>query len=230
MYLDVVDLRAFYAERLGAVARRLIGARLEARWPSLAGERLLGIGYATPYLRRPRRGRRARPRLHAGRAGRGELAAARGRTPRRSSPTMRCRCPTHRSTGCSSSTASKWRRAPREQLREIWRVLAPGGRVIARRAEPARHLGAGGDDAVRLWPALQPRPAHRAAPRRNVLAARLVGGARRAADPAVGPGSAPATTWEQIGARAVAGALPASSSSRRRSSSIRASRRAPAAG
>ena len=51
MYLDVVDLRAFYAERLGLIAKRLIGEKLKRRWPSVAGQRLLGIGYATPYLR-----------------------------------------------------------------------------------------------------------------------------------------------------------------------------------
>jgi SAM-dependent methyltransferase len=51
MYVDVVDLRAFYGERLGRVARRLIGARLKQRWPSVAGDCVLGIGYATPYLR-----------------------------------------------------------------------------------------------------------------------------------------------------------------------------------
>ncbi|MEX0853858.1 MAG: class I SAM-dependent methyltransferase, partial [Bauldia sp.] len=50
MYLDVVDLRAFYADRLGRVARRLIGARLKERWPSVTGDRVLGIGYATPFL------------------------------------------------------------------------------------------------------------------------------------------------------------------------------------
>ena len=50
MYLDVVDLRAFYAEHLGQVAAGLIGARLRKHWPSLKGERLLGMGYATPYL------------------------------------------------------------------------------------------------------------------------------------------------------------------------------------
>src|SRR6185503_10716894 len=50
MYLDVVDLRAFYAERLGAIARRLIAERLKQHWPAVAGERLLGVGYATPYL------------------------------------------------------------------------------------------------------------------------------------------------------------------------------------
>src|SRR5690606_8266539 len=52
MYLDVVDLRAFYGERLGLVARRLICRQLKARWPSVAGESLVGIGYATPCLGR----------------------------------------------------------------------------------------------------------------------------------------------------------------------------------
>ena len=50
MYLDVVDLRAFYAERLGLVARRLITQRLRKLWPSVSGDRILGVGYATPYL------------------------------------------------------------------------------------------------------------------------------------------------------------------------------------
>ena len=51
MYLDIVDLRAFYAERLGQIARRLVCDRLKQHWPSVAGDRVLGIGYATPYLR-----------------------------------------------------------------------------------------------------------------------------------------------------------------------------------
>lgn len=50
MYLDIIDLRAFYSERLGRVARNLIAARIRKRWPSVAGERMLGIGFATPYL------------------------------------------------------------------------------------------------------------------------------------------------------------------------------------
>src|SRR5436190_2944138 len=50
MYLDIVDLRAFYAERLGQIARRLVCDRLKQHWPSVAGDRVLGIGYATPYL------------------------------------------------------------------------------------------------------------------------------------------------------------------------------------
>lgn len=51
MYSDVVDLRDFYASRLGQVARRLVRRRVRLIWPNLTGMRLLGLGYATPYLR-----------------------------------------------------------------------------------------------------------------------------------------------------------------------------------
>ena len=48
--MDVVDLRNFYAQRLGTVARRFIGRGIRARWSDTASLRVLGIGYATPYL------------------------------------------------------------------------------------------------------------------------------------------------------------------------------------
>src|SRR5262247_1467764 len=47
---DVVDLRDFYAQRLGTVARRFISRGIRARWADTRGQRVLGIGYATPYL------------------------------------------------------------------------------------------------------------------------------------------------------------------------------------
>src|SRR5436189_6476297 len=50
MPLDVVDLRNFYGQALGTVARRFIGRGIRARWPDLQGLRVLGIGYARPYL------------------------------------------------------------------------------------------------------------------------------------------------------------------------------------
>jgi SAM-dependent methyltransferase len=50
MSMDVVDLRTFYAQRLGTVARRFIGRGIRARWQDTRGQRVLGIGYATPYL------------------------------------------------------------------------------------------------------------------------------------------------------------------------------------
>src|SRR5581483_2038066 len=50
MFVDVVDLRNFYAQGLGIVARRFIGRGIRARWADTQGQRVLGIGYATPYL------------------------------------------------------------------------------------------------------------------------------------------------------------------------------------
>jgi SAM-dependent methyltransferase len=48
--MDVVDLRNFYAQHLGVVARRFIGHGIRARWPDTRSMRVLGIGYPTPYL------------------------------------------------------------------------------------------------------------------------------------------------------------------------------------
>ena len=48
--MDVVDLRNFYAQHLGVVARRFIGRGIRARWNDARALRVLGIGYATPYL------------------------------------------------------------------------------------------------------------------------------------------------------------------------------------
>src|ERR1700753_3686536 len=48
--MDVIDLRDFYSQRLGIVARRLINRGIQARWPDAEGQRVLGIGYPTPYL------------------------------------------------------------------------------------------------------------------------------------------------------------------------------------
>ena len=48
--MDVVDLRNFYAQRLGVVARRFVSRGIRARWSDTAGLRVLGVGYATPYL------------------------------------------------------------------------------------------------------------------------------------------------------------------------------------
>src|ERR1700716_2989126 len=50
MTIDVIDLRDFYSQRLGIVARRLINRGIHARWPNAQGQRVLGLGYPTPYL------------------------------------------------------------------------------------------------------------------------------------------------------------------------------------
>jgi SAM-dependent methyltransferase len=50
MASDVVDLRDFYRTGLGQVARRMIRRAVRRIWPDLTGMRLLGLGYATPFL------------------------------------------------------------------------------------------------------------------------------------------------------------------------------------
>ncbi len=51
MYTDVVDLRDFYETSLGQVATRMVRRRLRLIWPDMSGQRMLALGYATPYLR-----------------------------------------------------------------------------------------------------------------------------------------------------------------------------------
>ncbi len=51
MYPDVVDLREFYESDLGQLAQRLVRDGVRKLWPNIASETLLGMGYATPYLR-----------------------------------------------------------------------------------------------------------------------------------------------------------------------------------
>ncbi len=129
MYLDVVDLRAFYASRLGMAARRLVGRRLAKRWPSVAGERVLGMGYATPYLEGLADGAE---RVLA------FMPAAQGvvtwppEGPNQAALVEDDALPLPDASidralivHCLEMAAS-----PRNHLREIWRVLAPGGRVI----------------------------------------------------------------------------------------------------
>ncbi len=50
MYLDIVELREFYAGQLGRVVRRLLTRRLRQRWPNISGDVMVGLGYACPYL------------------------------------------------------------------------------------------------------------------------------------------------------------------------------------
>src|ERR1041385_953226 len=50
MASDVVDLRDFYRSALGRVVRRMIRRAIQRVWPDLRGMRLLGIGYPAPFL------------------------------------------------------------------------------------------------------------------------------------------------------------------------------------
>ena len=50
MWVDVLDLRDFYAAPLGRLVRLVMRLRVRALWPDVAGLRVLGVGFATPLL------------------------------------------------------------------------------------------------------------------------------------------------------------------------------------
>ena len=52
MHADIVDLRAFYNSMLGRLAERSIAMALSAIWAQIPNERLVGLGYALPWLER----------------------------------------------------------------------------------------------------------------------------------------------------------------------------------
>jgi SAM-dependent methyltransferase len=51
MQLDAADLADFYEAPLGLLTRRIVARQLRALWPSTKGACLLGYGFAVPYLR-----------------------------------------------------------------------------------------------------------------------------------------------------------------------------------
>ncbi len=50
LWPDVVELKSFYASPLGQVACQAIRRRLRLIWPQAAGETIIGVGFAAPYL------------------------------------------------------------------------------------------------------------------------------------------------------------------------------------
>lgn len=129
MRLDVLKLREFYATPLGAVARRMISARLGEAWPASKDLDFLGLGYPTPYLEARRSA--ARRTVVAMPAGQGvEVWPSDGQVmsclgddrhlPFRNAMFDRILL-VHAIEECED---------PKALLSEVWRVLAPAGRVI----------------------------------------------------------------------------------------------------
>ena len=52
MHADIVDIRAFYSSVLGRLAERSIAMALSSMWTAPPNERLVGLGYALPWLER----------------------------------------------------------------------------------------------------------------------------------------------------------------------------------
>ena len=128
--MDVIDLRDFYSQRLGIVARRLINRGIQACWPHAEGQRVLGLGYPTPYLGLFRDNSERCVAFMP--AAQGVLKWPTGR-PALAALVDEFSLPlpdasfdrillVHALEMCDD---------PENLLREVWRVLAPSGRMIA---------------------------------------------------------------------------------------------------
>ena len=130
MSIDVVDLRDFYSDRLGAVARHVVGRGIRRRWTDSRGQRVLGVGYATPYLGLFRE--EAERCLAFMPAAQGVVKWP-SATPSLTALVEELDLPL---TDAAVDRvllvhALEMSRDAEALLREVWRVLAPGGRLLA---------------------------------------------------------------------------------------------------
>jgi SAM-dependent methyltransferase len=130
MSIDVVDLRNFYVQRLGTVARRFVGRGIRGRWSDTRAMRVLGIGYTTPYLGLFRE---EAERCLA------FMPAAQGVVKWPSRSASLAALVEEDALPLTDAAvdrvllvhALEMSRDPTSMLREIWRVLAAGGRLLA---------------------------------------------------------------------------------------------------
>src|SRR6478609_8908546 len=130
MSIDVVDLREFYSRRLGIVARQMINRGIRERWPTAAGQRVLGIGYPTPYLGLFRED--AERCIAFMPSAQGVLKWPTGRPALASLvDEFSLPLPDAAVDRILLVHALEMSDDPAALLREVWRVLSPSGRVIA---------------------------------------------------------------------------------------------------
>src|SRR5690242_2018469 len=130
MSIDVVDLRNFYGQRLGVVARRFIGRGIRSLWGDTTALRVVGVGYATPYLGLFRE--QAERSLAFMPAGQGVVKWPTAR-PALSALVDENELPLPDSAvdRVMLVHALEMTNDPGALLREVWRVLASGGRLLA---------------------------------------------------------------------------------------------------
>ncbi|MEO1199952.1 MAG: methyltransferase domain-containing protein [Pseudomonadota bacterium] len=130
MHMDVTDLRDFYTRPIGSVARRLIQRAVRRAWPDVTGSTLMGLGFATPYLGLFRD--EARCVLAPMPAQQGVINWP-TRGPFASVLVDEADLPI--SDGAINHAlivhCLEMTQQPLELLEEVWRVLAPGGRLLA---------------------------------------------------------------------------------------------------
>jgi SAM-dependent methyltransferase len=126
---DIVDLRSFYGSTLGRLAERSITMALGSVWADMPNERLVGLGYTMPWLDRfAGDAERVMAFMPAGQG------AARwpARGPSASALVFEEELPLVDSSvdRVLLVHALEHSENPRETLMELWRVLAPGGRLV----------------------------------------------------------------------------------------------------
>ncbi len=129
MYCDIVDLRNFYNSVLGRLAERSIAMALSSVWAKLANERLIGMGYAVPWL--DRFGADAERVFAFMPAGQGAVNWPPA-GPSATALVFEEELPLADSSIDRILMVHTLEHSenPRETLMEIWRVLAPGGRLV----------------------------------------------------------------------------------------------------
>ncbi len=127
--MDIVDLSEFYASRLGSATRRALTGRLKPMLSGLSGAKVAGIGYAMPYLTDcvPE----AEAQFAFMLARQGVFAWPEGEAVR-SALVDECELPLVESAVDIALVVHglEFTDAPEDMLKEIWRVLAPQGRLI----------------------------------------------------------------------------------------------------
>lgn len=129
MWPDVTELRDFYKTRLGHVARRMILRKLRTFWPQVSNQNIIALGYPTPYLRYYREKAKNMAALMP--AGQGALSWSKA-TPNIVVLTEETQLPiADKSVDLAFVIhALEFTSHPHAMLRELWRVLTDGGRLI----------------------------------------------------------------------------------------------------
>lgn len=127
--MDVVDLREFYASRLGNTTRRLLANRLRPKCENFSGATVMGLGYALPYLEDL-----SDDAAHV----LAFMQARQGVIHWPDKGSVRTALVDETELPLLESTVDvvlvvhglELSQSPGEMLREIWRVLAPQGRLL----------------------------------------------------------------------------------------------------
>ncbi|HUW74622.1 MAG TPA: methyltransferase domain-containing protein [Methyloceanibacter sp.] len=129
MHLDAIDLKDFYARRLGMMVRRLLRRRIRSRWSDVRGLRVFGLGYANPYLTEFRGEARSLGALMPAMFG---ALPWPDRGPSLSALVEETELPLDDETADRVLLVHmlEWSEQSRTLLREIWRVLSPNGRLL----------------------------------------------------------------------------------------------------